>query len=114
MKTYTISEFLHKDDKKSRGVDKFISTFVGAATFATPVYADDIGEKIRKIGEQCVYYIKLGGKWFFICICVIECIKAVLGKRPSDVPGIMIKYLLAYGCFNIVVLLFDLIDKVLG
>ena len=111
MKTYTIKEFLHKDDKKGSVMAMIAAAIITPSRIA---YADEIGDKINGAGNTAVYYIRFCGRWFFIAICFIECIKAVLGKRPSDIPSILIKYGLGYGCFCLVVGVFDLIDKVLS
>lgn len=108
-KTYSFNEFLHRNDKKIgllTGVMLISSRYI--------VYAVDTQNEIDSLGLEIVGYIKMAGRWFFIAICIMECVKALLAKKPSDIPALIVKYGLAYGCFSLILWLFNEIDRMLG
>lgn len=107
-KSYSIEEFLHRNDKKIGSISGMM--LIGTNFIA---YAGD-KSKIDSLGLQIVGYIKVAGRWFFIAICIMECIKTVLAKRPGEIPALIVKYLLSYGCFSLILWLFNLIDTMLG
>lgn len=107
-KTYSFNEFLHRNDKK-------IGALAGVMLISSRyiVYAAD-NNGIDKLGLEIVGYIKAAGKWFFIAICILECVKTLMAKKPSEIPSLIVKYGLAYGCFSLILWLFNEIDKMLG
>lgn len=73
---------------------------------------NELINKIVSKGKEIIYYIGWIAFFFFVVMCIMEVTKAVASKKVSDVPSIIIKYLIAYFCFNLITVLFTFIKNI--
>ena len=121
-KTYTISEFLNKDNDELESIAKEIKKYkrmerafvvaIGSIMHCSKVAAAVNTSKIDVAGSTLLTVVRSFGYWICLIMCILEIIRSLMQGDTKSVSKIIVKYIMGFGAFYFLPWLFDIVKDV--